>query len=635
MKISHNWLQTFFDQQIPNPAELEDLLTFHSSEIEEVVKVGNDTVIDVKVLPDKSAWLMSHRGMAKEISVITGIPMAHDIFKTKPVLSPVLDKININLKTANCDYYASALINGITVGPSPAWLVERITALGQRSINNVVDATNYIMFELGQPLHAFDADKLATENNQYKIGVRNANEDEEIITLTGENFKLSSADMVVVDAVTDSPIAIAGIKGGQRATVDLNTKNILLESAHFERKTIRHTAKNIKLRTDASVRFENGISVGLAPLSLPVVLELIIKIAGGELIGYGKAGLAEVKRDNVAVTTAKINSVLGLNLTNEIVLSILKKFDYSYKLEGDNFTVTPPWERDDLFLAEDLIEEVGRIYGMEHVASIKPKLEKVSKVNVRQYYAEKIRRTLIDLGFSEVFTSSFRSKDKVKIKNALASDKGYLRSRLHDNIIEAITKNIPHRDLLGLTTIKIFEIGTVFDEESESFQLALGVRTGTTYKAKVDDELLKTAQHEIENTLGLNITWFNTDEGVSEFSLDDILSKLPMPLQYDEVVKTATINYQPFSIYPSISRDIAFWVSSDAESAKVVSLLSETAGNLCVRVTLFDTFMKEDKTSLAFRLVFQSKERTLDGSEVDSLMTKVYDAVAKAGWEGR
>ncbi|NCO62020.1 hypothetical protein GW879_01025, partial [Candidatus Kaiserbacteria bacterium] len=242
MKISHNWLQTFFDQQIPNPAELEDLLTFHSSEIEEVVKVGNDTVIDVKVLPDKSAWLMSHRGMAKEISVITGIPMAHDIFKTKPVLSPVLDKININLKTANCDYYASALINGITVGPSPAWLVERITALGQRSINNVVDATNYIMFELGQPLHAFDADKLATENNQYKIGVRNANEDEEIITLTGENFKLSSADMVVVDAMTDSPIAIAGIKGGQRATVDFNTKNILLESAHFERKTIRHTA---------------------------------------------------------------------------------------------------------------------------------------------------------------------------------------------------------------------------------------------------------------------------------------------------------------------------------------------------------------------------------------------------------
>lgn len=635
MKISHNWLQTFFDTPLPSASELEELLTFHSSEIEEKVIVGNDTVLDVKVLPDKSAWLLSHRGVAKEISVITGLPLKADAFLLTPDLSRQTDKITINLETPNCDYYGAALVAGVTVGPSPDWLRERLVAIGQRSINNIVDATNYIMFELGQPLHAFDADKLDVTDGTYSIAVRQASEGEKITTLTGEDYALSTGNMLITDGISSGPLAIAGIKGGMTALVDVNTKNIILESAHFDRFNIRKTSKQIKLRTDASARYENGIPAGMAPLALTAAVKLITDIATGALVGYAAAGTIDYSRLPVSVTLSKINSTLGVALVIADIESIIKKFGYLYKITGETITVTPPWERDDLVLAADLIEEIGRIYGMNNISSVPPPRAAVSAFNVRHFYAEKIRTALVDLGFSEIYTSSFRASDVVHIQNALASDKSYLRSSLHANMREALVKNTAHRDLLGLSAIKLFEIGTTFAPDFEAFKVALGVQSGSTFKAKVDDPLLKEAQAALESVLGQPIVWEGTESGVTEFVLDTVLPALPGVTTYLSVPKTAAISYQPFSLYPSMTRDVALWVPVEVTAESVDALLKKSAGSLCVRTTLFDTFIKEDKTSLAFHLVFQSKQKTLTASEVDAEMTAVHNACRESGWEVR
>ncbi len=636
MKFSHNWLQTFFEAPLPTPQVLEEKLTFHSSEVEEVLSVGDDTVIDVKVLPDKSAWLLSHRGLAKELSVILDIPLQSDPLAEATPAMGTLSDVRVVLDTPGCDYYSAALISGVTVGPSPAWLRDRLEAIGQRSINNIVDATNYVMFDLGQPLHAFDAETFKKDGSGAReIKITRASAGTKFTTLSKEEIELTADDAVITDGVSGEVLALAGVKGGLNSGVTAGTTTILLEAAHFDRVATRLTAQRHKLPTDAAKRYENGLSRSVTPYGLEAGAKLIAEIAGGTVVGVASAGDATVTRQSVSVTVSDINRVLGISITASDVAAILARFGYETSVEGETFTVTAPHERDDLLVKQDLIEEVGRIYGLSHIVSIAPTPAPVKALNVRHYYAEQIRDVLIGLGFSEIYTSSFRNQDVVKIQNALASDKSYLRSTFHANIKEAVQKNTAHRDLLGLSAIKIFEIGTVFGPEGESFRVGLGVQAGSSYKAKVDDVLLKEAQEALEQSLGVGIMWEGTQDGVTEFTLDTVLSQLPPVTAYTSIVKTADAKYEPFSLYPSMSRDIAMWVPLAVTADTVSSLLKETAGELCVRITLFDTFIKDERTSLAFRLVFQSKTKTLAANEVDDQMKVVHDACAKAGWEVR
>lgn len=634
MKFSYNWLQTYFKDPLPEAADLAEKITFHSSEIEEVVILPKDTIFDVKVLPDKSAWLMSHRGLAKELSVILKKPLLRDSFLDEVNLKKS-DLITIKREADVCDFYSSMLIQGITVKESPAWLKEKIEVLGQRSINNIVDATNYVMFELGQPLHAFDADKLGQNDTGREIAIRQAMETETVVTLGGEEIKLSSAETVIVDNVSGKIIGIAGIKGGEVSAVDTKTKNILLESAHFNRVAIRKSARRLKLLTDAAKRFENGISSQVAPIALRQLAELIVKIAGGEVVAESFSGEIVSKTNTITCSLSKINSVLNLKLTASDVSDILERFGHTYEIAGEEFKVTPTFERDDLVIAEDLIEDIGRIYGLGHIETIMPEKLALSEYNSRHFYSEKIRDVLVSLGFSEVYTSSFRNKDEVKLANALASDKQYLRSTLVNNLIEARTANIPHRDLLGLTAIKVFEIGTVFSAESEEVRVALAVQTNTTYKAKTDDPLLAEALDAIKKSLGTDLGLNHNAEGVAEFSLDQLLQKLPATEHYDPVSKADIKSYRAFSVYPASSRDVAMWVPTEVEVSLVESLLQAKATNLCVRISHLDTFSKEGRTSYAFRLVFQSFEKTLTDLEVQTIMDNIYQAIESKGWEAR
>ncbi len=630
MKFSYNWLGSLLEKSLPPVAELGDLITFHSAEIEELITVEGDTVLDVKVLPDKSAWLMSHRGMAKEIAVITKNTLNADPFLNQVQLSQDAD-ITISLNSDTCDFYSAALISGVKVGPSPDWLKERLVAIGQRSINNIVDATNYVMFELGQPLHAFDADKLGG----HHITVRDAKAGEKITTLTGEEYELTPNDALIVDGTNDTPVGIAGIKGGKVAAVDTSTTNIIIESAHFDRFAVRKTAKTLKLQTDASKRYENGISSAVAPIALTRVVALILEVAGGKTEAVTSAGDSSVERLPVTVRLSEINSLLGINLSMGDVEDILTRFAYTFTTAGESITVTPPFERDDLIISEDIVEEIGRMYGLGHIVSISPSVGAVVEINVRHYYSEKIREALMKLGFSEVYTSSFRNKDVVKLENALATDKGYLRSSLTANLREARTLNVPHRDLLGLRAVKIFEIGTVFGTESEEFRVGLAVQAGTSYKAKVDDSLLEEALAALTVILGVAPTLISREEGTVEFSLDELLAKLPAVTAYEPTLKLPKITYRPFSLYPAVSRDIAMWVPEAVTAESVEEILKANTGPLCVRLSHVDTFSKDGKKSLAFRLVFQSTEKTLTDEEVQGYMDTLYKTVENQGWEAR
>ncbi len=637
MKFSYTWLQTYFEAPLPEPTELAELITAHSSEIEEVLPFGSDTVLNVKVLPDKSAWLLSHRGLAKELSVILKQPLSKDGLRhhndTPLTLQP--GRVMITLASPVCDYYSAAYITGVKVGPSPAWLREHLQAIGQRSINNIVDATNYVMFEFGQPLHAFAADKLQETSAGYAILVRPARPGESITTLTGEPYVLSADDTIIVDGVSDAPIGVAGIKGGQLAAVDETTTALMIESAHFNRQAIRLMSKRLKLATDASKRYENGISARVAKIALMEVVTLIKTIAGGEVVALTEAGALPPLPKPVTCSLTKLNSVLGVALTIGEVIAILDRFAYSYEVAGESFIVTPPFERDDLVLAEDLIEEIGRMSGLHNIVAVLPVAQPVTEYNPRFYYSEKIRTALVNRGFSEVYTSSFRAEDIVRLENALASDKGYLRSALAPNLSAARTANVPYRDLLGLPAILMFEIGTVFGASTEECRVALTVQTGSQYKAKVDEPLMTKALEAIAIALGVVPELITEENGVAEFSLDALLAQLSPVSTYDAPVVLPTVVYQAFSTYPASSRDVALWVEEETEVGAVAAILKAAAGPLCVRLTHLDTFTKNDKTSYAFRLVLQSFEHTLTEDVIQGLMAEVYQVIEKNGWEAR
>lgn len=629
MLVSYNWLNKYFDNALPEPRKVAEALTFYAWEIDGIEKVGDDTVLDVKVLPDKAMWGLSHRGIAKDLSVILNLPLKSDPLNTKPELLPLSDLVKIKVESKSCRRFAGALIKGVKVGPSPEWLKKSLEALGQRSINNIVDASNYVMFDIGQPSHAFDA-SIVGEG----VLVRQAEKGETLKALDETEYTFTEEDTVIATLADKRALSIAGIKGGMESGISEATTDIFVETANWDPITTRKTASRLKLRSDASSRYENGIVPEMVPYGLKAVVDLVLEIAGGELVGYSEVNDTTSKKTSVTVSLEKINSVLGLSLTTNDVISVIERFGWEYKVNNEEFEITSPFERTDLNIAEDVIEEIGRIYGYEHVVAVVPEPIKQTEINQRFYYSEVIRDVLIERGFSEIFTSSFRSEDRVKLANAFASDKGYLRGDLKTNIKEALVKNAPNADLLGVRQIRIFEIGTVFNESGEELLLALGVQGPSGYKAKSDDPIIADAIQSLSDALGVKLS-APAVEGIVEIKLGELLTQLPEVTSYKKSEPEPALTYKPFSLYPAIVRDIAMWVDEGVNVTEIEELLNEKAGPLRVRTTLFDEFKKDGKVSYAFRLVFQSSEKTLEGSQVDSVMDDVYKAVKERGFEVR
>jgi phenylalanyl-tRNA synthetase beta subunit len=597
MKVSKLWLDKFFDAPLPNAEALSDALTFHAFEIDGVEKHGSDDVLDVKVTPNRGHDCLSHRGIAKELSAILQLPLVHDPFdagKATPsrAKESPSKEVTVKIDTPLCKRYIAGYIKGVKVGPSPKWLVERLEAIGQRSINNVVDATNFVMFNTGQPLHAFDASKLGSLN----IGVRAAKDGEVLMALDKKEYVLK--DSMLVITADDQAVGIAGVKGGMPAAIDESTVDIVIESANFDGVSVRKTASALKLRTDASSRYEQGISPELCARGMEGMLEFVAHQIGGTVEGFVDVYPEPQRQQYANVTVEKVNQVLGTNLTGADIAQVFTRLGFAYKEEQDVFEVHVPYERLDITIAEDLIEEVVRIVGYEAIKGVQlPPIDNKPEINKEFYAAEAAREDLVSKGYSEVFTSVFADKGSRLVLNKVDGVKPYLRASLLPGLTDALAKNKPHKELLGLKEIKLFEIGMVWSGDKEVTML------GTISEKEKAIEMELVGQQ--------NAT------------------------EYQNLPLSTTERYQSFSKYPYIVRDVAMWTPADTDASEVLKDIQKEAGNLCVKVDLFDTFSKEGRTSLAFRLIFQSFERTLTEVEVNELMEKVSGALKAKGFEIR
>ena len=595
MKVSLNWLQKYFDVPLPDAEKIADAYTFHAFEIDEI----KGDLLDIKVLPNRAADCLCHRGLAKELSAILDKPLVKDPLREAFPEFPKTGTLTVEIKDPKkCLRYMGALVKGVKVAPSPDWLREALEAVGQRSINNIVDATNYVMLNIGQPLHAFDAAKLAQKDGAYAIGVRNAKAGEKMTTLTGEEYELVPSIQLITDAHTDTAIALAGIKGGKAAELTNETTDIIVESANFDGTTTRRAAQALKLFTDASTRFQNRPSPELAAYGMRDVLALIQKIAGGEVASvvdeYPVLASAPMPNAEVSVSLAKINDVLGSNFTQTEVENVFKRLGLPAVCEGSTFTVTPPFERTDLTIPEDLVEEVGRIIGYDNIPPKELPAGADAPDQARYRGLERMKDQLVEQGFIEVSTQSFAKKGDVMLANPLDKNMPALRTSLESNVNDALVRAKQYAPLVLAPNQKpkLFEVGTVFPKEGERLEIA------------------------------------TTEPCSSSLEVRDAPEYAPARYELGA--------YQPFSIYPFIVRDIALWVPSGMDDGYTMSIIRENAGDLLVRLDQFDRFEKEGRVSLAFRLVFQSMSRTLTDEEVNNIMEEVATKTLRAaGYEVR
>lgn len=423
-----------------------------------------------------------------------------------------------------------------------------------------------------------------------------------MVALDDKEYAFTESMVLIVDGNSDEPIGIAGVKGGQPSSITEDTVDIIIESANFNGSSVRKTAGSLKLRTDASTRFEQGMSPLLAVFGMKAVVELIQKVAGGEIVGFSSDYALAPEEHNVSASLKNINGILGTTLSAEEVADALRRLDLSHTKKGSVFNVRVPFERLDLTIEEDIVEEIGRIVGYDKIApSELPALEKKPEINPAFYAAEKKREELIAKGYSEVFTSVFAEEGERSVLNKVDSVKPFLRTTLEGGLAEALEKNRRNADMLGIKDVKLFEIGQVWKG------------------AKKEETILCLAD----------------SKGVREELLAEMY-RGDAPIQkYENLPLSSTTKYRPFSKYPFISRDIAMWVSARTEEENVLDMIRKNAGELLVKSYLFDRFEKGEKTSLAFRLVFQSFDRTLTDFDANERMESVSKALKEKGFEIR
>jgi phenylalanyl-tRNA synthetase beta chain len=653
MKVSRTWLQKYFETPLPSVEVLSDALTFHSFEIEE----AEGDLLDVNVLPDRAADCLSHRGIAREIGAVLDIPVSGDSLRESPseffATLPATSALSISVEDDSaCSRYIGALARGVKITPSPAWLKDALESVGQRSINNVVDATNYVMLDIGQPLHAFDAGKLAPksaekekngeEHATYAIRVRGAYE-EKITTLTGEEYSLPDGTLLITDANADAPIGIAGVKGGIAAAITNDTTDIIVESANFDGTMVRKASQRLKLWTDASQRFQNRPSPELAAYGMRDVLRLIVDIAGGEVEGVvdvyderaqPKAAHAEgTEGASVSVSLSKINSVLGSMYQLEDVEHVFDRLDFSYSVLNDNLTVTPPFERCDLLISENLIEEVGRVIGYNAIVS--EPLPALSEAPDQRRFRgiERIKDFFLERGFSEISTQTFAVEGDVILANPLDQTRPALRRSLAENMRDALTRAsvVAPRLLAPHEPLKLFEIGTIFTTEGESLAL---VFASSSHRDAIS--MLEQTAQDLKKAFSVESVAMAPD------LYETVLPELHLET-YGEGYEPRSVllgAYRPFSVYPFALRDVAVWTPAGTKEDEVANVILSEAGTLLARIDLFDRFEKnvdgEDRVSYAFRLVFESFDRTLSDEDLNPLVEKITSALnANSGWSVR
>lgn len=626
MLVSYNWLKEYIEGDLPSVEKVAEVLNEKAFEIESVEKRGDDYILDIDILPNRAHDCLSHTGIAKEIALNLDFKFNYPNSEIKE--SDFETSFDVKIEDDRCKRYSCREFKNIQVSNSPDELKSKIESIGEKSINNIVDITNIVMFELGQPMHAFDKDKLEDKT----IFVRKSNSGEKITTLDKNEVELDDETCLIADA---GPLAIAGIKGGNKAEVDSNTTNIILESANFDAVETRKTSNKIGIRTESSKRFENEITPELVEVAMNRATELLIKYGGENIEVSNIVDIypKKIEQAYVEFSTEQTQKLLGVEITKEEIAEILNKLGFEFEEE---FKVRIPFIRLDLKLPADMIEEVGRVYGYD---KIKPKpiegLTSVQNSNQEAAGILKIKSELQKLGFSEVQTYSFVKRGDLKAVKALASDKQYLRTSLEKGMAESLDFNHYNADLIGIDTVKIFEIGKVYPKGKETLVLGLAVKNKNFKKPKTD-EIIKETLEKLSKELNISIeTDLKQNQEFIQIELKDLIEKIDTSSEI-EIDFNQESQFEDLSSYPFVTRDISVWIPNEKGNDQLVYEIAEKhAGNLIKNKKTFDVFEKDGRTSYGVRIVLQSMEKTLNDEEVGEIMNKIYKDLEAEGLEIR
>jgi len=642
MRVPIDWLKELVKTN-QTPDQLAKLMTM--SGLETVV---DGLALDVDIIPNRSdCW--SIRGIAREVAALTKTQLIKSKSKVESRKSKIGDyKLHVDVQASDfCPRYMARAIENVTIKPSPEWLKKRLESVGIRSINNVVDVTNYLLIELGQPMHAFDASLIADNT----IVVRHAQPDEKVQALDGNEYVLKPNMLVIAD--TQKAVAIAGIMGLANSEVRNETKTIILESAFFDSISVHKTSQELKLRSESSVRFERGVDWDAVAEALDRGAALIAELANGEVLA-GKIDKKKKDRKPQTITlrSKRVNQLLGTNMPLSTMTGILKRLGFGVK--GNKISV-PLCRASDIYREIDLIEEIARVYGYD---KIEPRLPNTSFAGKQPALEDQlrsyIREIMIGCGFNEVQTDSMvgpkdfelaglSTEGAVKISNPLLLDQSLMRTMLLPGLLKVVQHNLNRQ----VENIFVFEIGKVFQaigsgQPKETWTLAVAA-TGSPFLSPLDKGIagysyVKGLLENLLRSLKIeNLSFSSVENSLLHpgraAKIDDLglIGELhpniyrnfdiKQPLVCFEVDLTALFKltkpaerYKPLPKFPAISRDIALFVPVGLLHQTIVDTIRQVGGSLVEAVYLFDQF----KDSLAYRVVYRDPEKTLTDAVVNA-----------------
>lgn len=663
-KTFESGIYVFSEAQVPGTDALQALYL-------------DDQVMEFDLTPNR-ADALSMIGTAYEVAALYNTKMTKPETTSNELELSANDELTVTIKNEDkVPYYSARVVHDVTIEPSPIWMQARLIKAGIRPINNVVDISNYVLLEYGQPLHMFDQDAIGSQ----QIVVRQANEGEKMTTLDDTERELLTSDIVITNGQT--PIALAGVMGGDFSEVKEQTSNIVIEGAIFDPVSIRHTSRRLNLRSESSSRFEKGIATEFVDEAVDRACYLLQTYANGKVlkdrVSSGELGAFITPID---ITADKINRTIGFDLSQNDIVTIFNQLGFDTEINDDVITVLVPSRRKDITIKEDLIEEVARIYGYDDIPSTLPVFDKVTsgQLTDRQYKTRMVKEVLEGAGLDQAITYSLVSKEDatafsmqqrqtIDLLMPMSEAHASLRQSLLPHLIEAASYNVARKN----KDVKLFEIGNVFfangeGELPDQVEYLSGILTGDYVvnqwqgkKETVDFYLAKGVVDRVSEKLNLEFSYRRADiDGLhpgrtAEILLEnkvvgfigelhptlaadnDLKRTYVFELNFDALmaVSVGYINYQPIPRFPGMSRDIALEVDQNIPAADLLSTIHAHGGNILKDTLVFDVYqgehLEKGKKSIAIRLNYLDTEETLTDERVSKVQAEIEATLIEQG----
>lgn len=663
-KSFESGIYVFSESQVPGTDALQALYL-------------DDQVMEFDLTPNR-ADALSMIGTAYEVAALYNTKMTKPDTTSNELELSANDELTVTIENEDkVPYYSARVVHDVTIEPSPIWMQARLIKAGIRPINNVVDISNYVLLEYGQPLHMFDQDAIGSQ----QIVVRQANEGEKMTTLDDTERELLTSDIVITNGQT--PIALAGVMGGDFSEVKEQTSNIVIEGAIFDPVSIRHTSRRLNLRSESSSRFEKGIATEFVDEAVDRACYLLQTYANGKVlkdrVSSGELGAFITPID---ITADKINRTIGFDLSQNDIVTIFNQLGFDTEINDDVITVLVPSRRKDITIKEDLIEEVARIYGYDDIPSTLPVFDKVTsgQPTDRQYKTRMVKEVLEGAGLDQAITYSLVSKEDatafsmqqrqtIDLLMPMSEAHASLRQSLLPHLIEAASYNVARKN----KDVKLFEIGNVFfangeGELPDQVEYLSGILTGDYVvnqwqgkKETVDFYLAKGVVDRVSEKLNLEFSYRRADiDGLhpgrtAEILLEnkvvgfigelhptlaadnDLKRTYVFELNFDALMSVSVgyINYQPIPRFPGMSRDIALEVDQNIPAADLLSTIHAHGGNILKDTLVFDVYqgehLEKGKKSIAIRLNYLDTEETLTDERVSKVQAEIEAALIEQG----